>query len=155
MQVSHSTGEIQPRVRTRFNYDTNAISADTALVCPDDGKTQQHFKKECDINTIVQQFNLTGQLPDNLRIPQYIDYKGVFDFQSAMQTMMEADEQFMTIPAHIRAQFDNSPQKFLEFCSHEGNRPALKELGLLKAEPPKEPPAPPAAPPAAGTSTAT
>lgn len=139
----------QFKVRTRFNYDRDAVSIATAPPQPDDGKTQQNFKEECDINTIVQRFNLTGQLPENLKLPQYVNYEGVFDFQTAMQTMMEAEEQFMSVPAHIRAQFDNSPQKFLEYCENPNNREGLRKLGLLKPEPPQPAPAPPTAPPTA------
>lgn len=148
-------------VRTRFNYDRNTVSKATGhYTNPDenDGKTQQHFKEESDINTIVNNFLKTGKLPENLRLPQYIDYEGVFDFQSAMNTMMQAEESFMTLPAQVRAQFDNSPQAFLQFCSDEANIPKMREMGLMKplpvadTPPPVPPPVPPAARPEPGPS---
>lgn len=145
--ASKSTGEIQPQVRTKFNYDRNAASNDSAPEQAEDGKTQQNFLEETDINTIVNSFLKTGQMPENLKLPQYIDYEGVFDFQSAMNTMMEAEESFMSMPAQVRAQFDNDPQRFLEFCSNESNRPELEKLGLLRPKPVVE--SPPASPPPA------
>lgn len=162
--IDPTTGEIvKPHVRNRYNYDMDEASKDTALHCIQvdeegyDGKTQQNFRDECDINTIVNQFLKTGEMPENIRLPQYIDYEGVFDFQSAMNTMMEAEASFMTLPAKLRAEFENSPQNFLTFCADPANVDKMQEYGLLrpdykKPEPPKAP-APPSS--TEGTSTAT
>lgn len=131
--------------RTKFTYDKDQASVSTSLICIQpgddgyDGKTQQNFKDECDINTIVNNFLKTGEMPDNIKLPQYVDYEGIFDFRSAMETMMQAEESFMEIPAPVRAQFNNSPQEFLEFCSNPNNRDKLMELKLLKEPPPPEP----------------
>lgn len=127
--------------RTKFNYDRDEVSAKSGLnfayMGEDgyDGKTQQHFKEECDINTIVNNFLKTGELPENIKLPQYIDYEGIFDFRTAMESLMKAEEAFMELPAPLRAEFNNSPQEFLEFCTNPDNRDALKAKGLLKPEP--------------------
>lgn len=161
------TGEIvRPLVRTKFNYDMDEASRESALECIQvdqegyDGKTQQHFKEESDINTIVNHFIKHGQLPENHRIPEYIDYEGVFDFQSAMNTMMAAEKSFMELPAKLRANFNNSPQEYLEFCTNPANVDEMHKLGLLrpdykKPEPPAPAPAPAPQPAPAGTSTST
>lgn len=160
------TGEIvRPLVRTRFNYDMDEASIQSSLACIQvdeegyDGKTQQNFKDECDINTIVNQFLKTGEMPDNIRLPQYIDYEGVFDFQTAMNTMMEAEASFMQLPAPLRAEFQNDPQQFLEYCANPANKEDMHKRGLLRPdyEPPKpaDAPAPAPAPAPGGTSTAT
>lgn len=142
-KIVTADGEIVelPVVRTRFNYSMDLVSEHTGLSCPEPTRTQQNFKEECDINTIVRRFGITGQLPENLRMPQYIDYEGVFDFQSAMNAVLDAEAAFMTIPAEIRARFQNDPQQFLEFCSRPENHAEAVKLGL--ATPPAAPPAEP------------
>lgn len=120
--------------RTRYSYDMDAVSFESGLACPEETLTQQQFAEEVDINTIVRRFGLTGQLPDNVSMPTYQDYEGVFDFQSAMNTMMEAERSFMLMPADIRARFDNDPQKLLEFCSDERNRDEAIKWGLVPSK---------------------
>lgn len=130
-------------VRDNFNYDMDSVSAETGLCCEDETRTQQQFAEETDINTIVRRFGLTGQLPDNVTMPQYADYEGVFDFQTAMNTMMEAERAFMSLPADVRARFENDPQKLLEFCENRDNIAEARKWGLVPPEEPKAPPAPP------------
>lgn len=150
---------VLPLVRTPFNYDRRALSTATRHLNDKPTKTQQNFKEECDINTIVRRFGLTGELPDNIRPPQYVDYEGIFDFQGAMNAVLRAEEAFMQVPAEIRARFNNDPQKYLEFCGDPRNLEEGRKLGLFKpapVEPPAPAPAPtPPAPAVAGTSGST
>ena len=106
-------------------------SQENGLVCPELSLTQQSFAEEADINTIVDRFMKSGVLPNPAVMPQYIDYEGVFDFQSAMNVVRQADENFMRLPARVRARFNNSPQAFLEFFADEGNRVEAEALGLV------------------------
>ena len=117
-------------IRSPFNYDMSAASDETALVCADASLTQQQFREETDINTIVNTFLKTGHLPDSASMPQYADYSGVFDFKSAMNVVRLADENFMKMPAQVRARFHNSPQEFLDFFADPGNRDEAVRLGL-------------------------
>lgn len=132
---------VLPFLRTPYNYDRDAVSDQTGLSCGEPTRTQQSFKDECDINVIMERFGKTGQVPGNLRVPSYDDFTGVTDFQSAMNAVREASENFMELPAKVRARFDNDPQLFLEFVASEDNRQEAVDLGLVK-------PAPPAAEPA-------
>lgn len=112
-------------------YDKHdAMSTETGLKCLDSSLTQQQFKEESDINTIVDRFMKTGVLPDPVSMPQYVDYEGVFDFQSAMNVVRQADENFMRMDAKVRSRFHNSPQEFLEFFSNPDNGPEAVRLGL-------------------------
>ena len=77
-------------LRTPYNYDVDAVSVASGLKCEDATRTQQQFAEEADINTIVERFNLTGQLPQDVRPPQYADFEGVFDFKSAMNAIRAA-----------------------------------------------------------------
>jgi len=110
--------------------DFSAMSDKTGLKCLDSSLTQQQFKEEADINTIVDRFMKTGHLPDPVSMPQYVDYEGVFDFQSAMNVVRQADENFMRMDAKVRARFHNSPQEFLEFFANPDNMEEAVRLGL-------------------------
>jgi phage internal scaffolding protein len=122
-------------VRSGINYDMSAASLESALVCKDPSLTQQQFALESDINTIVDTFMKTGHLPDPVSMPQYVDYEGVFDFQSAMNVVRAADENFMRMDAKIRSRFHNSPQEFLEFFADPVNQEEAIRLGLAVAKP--------------------
>lgn len=121
-------------LRSQFNYDTMAVSNENGLECKDKSLAQQHQKEESDINTIVKRFGLTGQLPENVRIPQYGDFTGVTDYQSALHAVKAAEESFMELPANIRTRFNNNPQEFLEFCADGSNKDEAIKLGLIKSE---------------------
>lgn len=130
-----------------FNYDADAESLASGLECKDESRAQQSSRDECDINTIVRRFGLTGELPQNVRAPVYADFEGIFDFQSAMNTVRAAEEAFMALPAEVRSRFANDPQKLVEFCSDEANRAEAEKLGLVVPAPSPAPaPAPAPAP---------
>ena len=119
-----------PFLRSAYNYDRDQVSNETGLMCLDDSLTQQQFKEEADINTIVDRFMKSGVLPTPAVMPQYIDFEGVFDYQTAMNVIRQADEQFMRMDAKIRARFNNSPQEFLQFFADPDNAAEAIRLGL-------------------------
>lgn len=119
-------------LRTFGNYDGDKASDEAGFACtPGDGMTQQQFGEECDINTIVKRFGLTGELPENYRAPVSGDFSDVVDFHTAMQAVRKAEESFMALPAPLRAEFGNDPQRLVEFVSDEANRGRAVELGLV------------------------
>lgn len=117
-------------LRAQFNYDQDAASDEAGLLCEDKSLAQQHQKDEADINTIVRRFGLTGELPSGIRMPTYGDFTVVTDYQTALNAVKAAEASFMAMPAHIRMKFDNSPEKFVDFCSNPANLEAAIELGL-------------------------
>lgn len=121
-------------VRNPYNYDTNEASAATALICLTPSRTQQQFKSECDINTILERFNVTGQLPITGLQPQFGDFSGITDYHSALNAVIAAQEAFDALPAKVRARFANDPAAFVDFCSDEANLEEMRELGLLNQE---------------------
>lgn len=124
-------------LRSAFNYDPDEVSTETGLLCPEEeGVTQQSFKDECDINTIVKRFGLTGELPSDFAMPQSGDFTGVADYHSAMNAVRAAEESFMLVPADIRARFNNDPGAFMAFFDDPANRDEGLRLGLL--QPPVE-----------------
>jgi phage internal scaffolding protein len=121
--------------RSAYNYDMDLASDQSGLKCLDFSLTQQQFKDESDINTIVDRFMKSGVLPTPTNMPQYVDYEGVFDFQSAMNAVRAADDNFMRMDAKIRARFNNSPQEFLEFFANSENTQEAIRLGLAISQP--------------------
>jgi len=139
--IDSETGEvITPFIRTPYNYDTNQVSDATGTDTGTDSKTQQQFKDEVDINTIVERFGVTGEMPPPINFPQTQEFEETFDFQTSMNVIRQAQESFMTLPAKARARFDNNPQKFMEFMNEEDNAAEAVKLGLaIKREQPEEP----------------
>ena len=125
-------------IRSLFNYDRDAVSVDSGLVCEDESLALQSAKEESDINTIVRKFGLTGELPNDLKMPQSGYFTDVPDFHSAMNIVRSAQEQFLRVPADIRARFNNDPQRLMSFLEDSSNRDEARKLGFL-ADPVKAP----------------
>jgi phage internal scaffolding protein len=119
-------------LRTMYNYDTDAASNESGLACEEPTLAQQHYKEECDINTILQKFSITGILPEAPLSPRYGDFSGVGDYHTALNRVIAAQEEFEALPAQIRARFDNDPAKLIEFLDDEANRPEAEQLGLVE-----------------------
>lgn len=138
-----------PFIRSAYNYDMNKAGDESALKCADATLAKQSFADECDINTIVRRFHLTGELPQNVRMPQYGDFTGINDFHTAVNAIALANEAFDKMPADIRARFHNEPGEFVAFCMDDKNRDEAVKMGLVPPAPPKapEPLPPPPAPP--------
>ena len=73
---------------------------------------------------------VTGQLPENVRVPQYVDFEEAFDFQSSMNVIRAAEEAFNAMPAEVRDRFQNDPGRFLEFANDASNYEEALKMGL-------------------------
>jgi len=122
-------------LRTPYNYDTMEASDASALSCEDPSLAQQHARDECDINTIVNAFGLTGQLPNGVRTPTYGDFTDATDYHSALNAVIAADAAFMQLPADIRSRFNNDAGAFVDFVSDDSNRAEAEKLGLVPSTP--------------------
>jgi len=121
-------------LRSAFNYDVDQASDEAGIKCPE-SMAQQQFKEEVDINTIVDRFGLTGEMPENFRMPVSGDFTGITDFHSAMNTVRQAEEAFMSVPAELRAEFNNDPGRLMAFVEDDKNRARAIELGLVPKPP--------------------
>lgn len=117
-------------VRSALNYDTDQASLGSGLICAEPTMAQQQFKTETDINEIVRQFGITGQLPTDGRMASYGDFSEVVDYHTAMNAVRSAQDAFMALPAHVRERFSNDPQRFVDFCSDDRNLEEARKLGL-------------------------
>lgn len=95
-------------------------------------RTQQHFKKECDINEILRSFKRTG-VCDHVSSgkPMYGDFTAYPDFQQMQDTLVEATRAFEALPASLRDRFGNDPRNLVAFVMDENNRAEAEKLGLV------------------------
>lgn len=111
-------------------------------------RTKQSHLKECDINNIIKQFSVTGQITHvsaKAQLGAYQDLPDQLDYQEAQNTVIAAERSFMTLPAKLRERFENEPSQFLAFLGDPANREEAVKLGLVNAPPRAEnPPAEPA-----------
>jgi len=119
-------------LRTAYNYDTNAASNASGLVCEEPTRAQQHHKDECDINVILERFGKTGHLPVNAISGTYGDFSGVHDYHTALNTLIAAESEFDSLPAQIRKKFANEPSNLIEFLNDPKNKDEAIQLGLVK-----------------------
>ena len=122
-------------LRTQYNYDHDAASNASGLVCEEPTRAQQHHKDECDINVILERFGKTGQVPVNTISGTYGDFSGVHDYHTAMNALIAAESEFAALPAQIRNKFANDPANLVQFLDDPQNRAEAEKLGLVNISP--------------------
>ena len=93
--------------------------------------TQQQFKEQCDINNIIKNYTQTGELPLSQKVGQFLDVSHVQDYQTALNTVIEAQSAFDNLPSKIRSRFENDPNQLLAFIEDDANYAEAQTLGLL------------------------
>lgn len=97
----------------------------------------QDKKQSCDVNNIVARVLKNGTVdPSLLKTPgRFGDFTSVPDFQESLNRINRMNEQFMSLPAVIRAKFDNDPAKLIAYLDQTKKDPKIKEeaiqLGIL------------------------
>ena len=117
------------------------------IIFTEPSKTQQHFEGESNIETIVERFMGTGHLVDPMvarnRTPMQGDFTDIpANFQDLNNLVIKARDAFATVPAPLRAAFENDPQRFIQFVGDPANNDECIRLGLkqaVKVPPPPEP----------------
>jgi len=113
-----------------INPNTGRLKVQTINTEP--SLTQQQFKEECDINNIMEKHAKTGQYTHvSKKMGMYGDFTKIKEYKSMFETVMAAEESFMSLPAQTRKRFDNDPGKLIEFLQDEKNRDEGIKLGLL------------------------
>lgn len=102
--------------------------------------TKQSFKKECDINNIMNKYQKTGLVQHVSRYGgDYIDLGEPLDYQHSLNVVIQAQEAFDSLPSSVRKRFSNDPAEFLTFVSDPANEDDMRSLGLLPAVSEPEP----------------
>lgn len=108
--------------------------------------TRQEFAEECDINNLMKRYEGHNTGPSGLpRMPEvqpfYVDFGEMpTNLMDYMAMMKQAEESFMTLPAAVRKEMDNSPMNFINYASDVANLEQMRKWGL--APPEKVPDAP-------------
>lgn len=104
-------------------------------------RTRQEFAAECDINTLMAKYEATGVLSHiNERTPVYFDTTDAPDLRSAIDLVRDAEKAFMSLPAKVRAEFDNDAVAWVDFAVDPANVGKMREWGLAPPEAPLPPP---------------
>lgn len=99
--------------------------------CTGPSMTQQSFRNECNINNIMRKALNSGMLPRK-RGGYFGDVSGLqMDYHEASNFILEANAQFLALPADLRARFDNDPAKVITFVNDPANAAEAVSLGLL------------------------
>lgn len=91
--------------------------------------TQQHFKNECDINTVLSRYSETGLMPNHPG-SFYGDFSDELSYQNALDCLQNTRDEFLTLPAIVRANFDNDPGKLIRFVNDPNNLDKFASVGL-------------------------
>jgi phage internal scaffolding protein len=96
-------------------------------------KTDKSWKDACDASKIVHRMQQTG-ICSHLAHGQgnYLDVSEVPDLIGAMAQVQAANVAFMSLPAKIRARFENDMVKYVEFLQDPKNAAEAVELGLMQ-----------------------
>lgn len=105
--------------------------------CVGPSMTRQEFADECDINTIMARYE--AHLADpmkSIREPLYYDFAEIpQDLLGAMEMLRRGEEAFMTLPATVRREFDNSAAAFVDFAADPNNLDQMRAWGLAPPAP--------------------
>lgn len=94
--------------------------------------TQQQFAVECDINDIVKRAMQTGDFSAFAATDgDFIDVSDLGDYADAVNFINTVNDEFMTLPAELRANFDNDAGKYIDFVGNPDNLDECIKLGIL------------------------
>lgn len=101
------------------------------------GRTQQHFSKEANINSIVEKWLRTGT-NDNINHADaiYGDFSNVGEYLNCIEKGQNAQDNFDALNSKIRDRFQNNPAALLDFMSDPSNEEEAVSLGLAEAPAP-------------------
>ena len=96
--------------------------------------TEQSFAYECDINNIMMK-DVRSSLPASNQMPIFDSKFDPTEYNEALNLITSARQQFEALPSHIRARFENSPIKLLEFVNNPDNYDEGVKLGIFEKKP--------------------
>lgn len=102
---------------------------------PDKGRTQQHFKDQCDVNNIIKKYQQTGHLNHIAKTQgMYTDLPNSSTYFEAMTQVVKARDAFETLPSAVRKEFGNKPEGLLDFINDPKNYDQALKWGLIEKD---------------------
>lgn len=103
------------------------------LNCPEPTLTQQQFKDQCNINSILARYEKNGMITHiNRNAPHYGDYSQLKSFKESLDIVNTTHDLFMSLPPQVRSRFQNDPAELISFMNDEANRDEAIKLGLVQ-----------------------
>lgn len=127
--------------KEQFSYDKRANSRANSSEQPEgkeEARTVQHYKDDADINVIIKRFGAGAKATPAPAGFYTVDRE--MDYQRSLEHIDAGRAAFMTVPAELRARFDNNPGRFIEYMRDEKNHEEARRFGIL--EKPKPEPRP-------------
>lgn len=118
-------------VRGHNSFDRKTHSDLFGLVFDEPSLTDQSQRDDTDINVLVRRWMRTGVMPQVRSAGTYGDFTGVGDYQSALERVRAADDQFLTLPASVRRAFGDDPAALLAALDDPSQHAELVRLGVL------------------------
>lgn len=122
-----------PHDQKQTDWTGEILDPKTGELVKEPSMTKQSFVAECDINNIVRDFTVTGQIQhinEHAAKGQFVDLPDNLDYQEAVEIARLGNNAFSVLPAQLRARFDNDPEKFLMFMADPANQEEMIKLGL-------------------------
>lgn len=95
--------------------------------------TEQYFQFECDINNIVND-RVQSSLKPSTQQPIFNAEFKPNSYNDALNFIADTKSKFEQLPSSLRAEFDNNPQKLIDFVSDDSNRERAVKLGLISSD---------------------
>lgn len=135
--MTSETGKYPPGQKVGF-YRPQRKAVDYDGIDPQTGEimlsmTKQSEMDACDIHNILRQYSPAGLaqlIAENQARGSYADLPDSLDYQEALNTVLEGEKAFATLPARVRDRFHNNPHEFLEFMANADNQEEAIRLGL-------------------------
>lgn len=94
---------------------------------------KQEFRKETDINVIVDRYVKAGvPLPSPEAVSNFMDCTQIPNYQQMLDKVNSAAASFLKLPPKVRERFGNEPARLIEFLQDESNREEAVFLGLIE-----------------------
>lgn len=128
--------------KTPYNHDRDEEVRLTSLTCTDPSLTDQSFKDDVDINTIVDRLMKTGEV--NIPLPEHFgDQSEIPSLYEAAQRIAENNATFYKLSPKIRNEFMNDPLRWaaqVDLDLAQGNVENLQRMGIdIHLKPPAAP----------------
>lgn len=129
-------GTVPPFFKTPYNHNRDDESNRTGLTCQDESLTDQSFKEEADINTIIERVKRGGTF--NPPLPEH--FGNAFEIPTLLEArtrIAENNATFYKLPPNIRAEFLNDPARWEERVIkdvQENNLDDLERMGIDMSE---------------------
>lgn len=102
------------------------------LFCLEPSLTKQAHKDDCDINRIMKRWLRDGVLTHVSSAAQtFRDVASGHDYHQLMDTVLDVQDAFDSLPSDVRKRFANDPIMVLDFISDPANTDECVKLGLV------------------------